>query len=219
MLAFLDDVAFLLRVIEVTAAAIPSVDTRRVYVTGLGDGCNMAQHLALRASGHLAAVGCFSGVLHQSAASITADDLQRFSPLPVFLTFSEERPVNGARESFETWASLNQCTGASQNTLRAMADVTRERYADCRGGLEVSFTSLAARSGAALASTIGLDEAAAFRRAVYSAAVNPDYHPVERTYEFLSRWERVGRSGADAGQVQLRPEPQDPWARWGGAAG
>jgi poly(3-hydroxybutyrate) depolymerase len=163
-----DDVAFLLRVIEMAAGAVPSVNTRRVYVTGLGDGCNMAQHVAFHASGRLAAVGCFSGVLHRPVGSITPAELQAYSPLPVSLTFSEERPVNGARESFEAWASLNQCTGASQ-TLRELAGVSRDRYGACRGGLEVSFTSLAAPSGAALGSEFRIGEEVDLHRAIYSA--------------------------------------------------
>lgn len=111
-----DDVGFLRRLIDDVASRHP-VD--RVFVTGLSNGCAMAQRFAAEASDVVDAAACMSFYL------LSEPDAD-YTPVPVLEIHGTADPVvpyedrsvfGGAVGNFERWAALNGCTGEIERPL------------------------------------------------------------------------------------------------------
>ena len=135
----IDDVGFLRKLVEKVSGQY-DIDSNRIYVTGLSNGCAMAQRLANEASDIIAACACMS--LHllvpenpeYHAVSVmtmlgTDDDLYEPGELP------------GALENFDTWKQMNHCTGDYTVTWSSGNSVAWT-YQDCEDGTEVCLVTI-----------------------------------------------------------------------------
>ena len=138
----IDDVGFT-RLLVSIAAADGRIDLDRVYVTGLSNGCGMAQRLAADASDLVAAVACM--------ALYRLDEADPgYTPVPVMelhgtndIVVAYEPSVffTGAEDNWSTWAELNGCTSDPVETWRS-GDSYARSYEDCEGGSEVSLVTI-----------------------------------------------------------------------------
>lgn len=157
-----DDVGFLLAVIDRLAEALP-VDRSRVYIAGISSGGMMAQRMACEKADRIAAVATVAGTMpvELKAACKPA------RPLPVLMIHGTEDPVVpwaggavagfeeygtvlSARETAAFWASINQCRGT--------AAVVPEPDRDLRDGTRVqteSFDACVAGAGITLVTVQG----------------------------------------------------------------
>ncbi len=121
-----DDVEFLRAVVADVSATIPAIDTDRLYLTGLSNGCAMAQRAAAEASDLFDAVACFSYYL-------LVDLPAEYSPVPIMEIHGELDPVvayteegvglsdllgveMGAETNIVGWAEANGCDATPQTT-------------------------------------------------------------------------------------------------------
>jgi len=134
MEAGLDDVGFLVKVIEATAQA-HTVDESRVYAAGHSVGCMMAQQLALQASDRIAAVACHAGYI------ATQDIPERRAPTPAMVLYGKEDMVLPyepmAPLSLQTWAAINGCPGPEMTTASPDGYI-EHKYAGCKGDSTVA---------------------------------------------------------------------------------
>ncbi len=140
--ANVDDVDFT-RLLVSTVSADHEIDLDRVYVTGLSNGCAMAQRIAADASDLVAAVACMSlYLLDEVDSGYTAvpvmalhgtnDAVVAYEPSIIF---------DGAEKNLSTWARLNGCSGEPAETWRSGASVAMT-YQTCDGGSEVSLVTI-----------------------------------------------------------------------------
>lgn len=131
----LDDVGYIRALVDVVSSNHP-VDEDRIYVTGLSNGCAMAQRLAADASDLIAAVGCM-------ALYLLDEPDPGYQPVPVMeLHGSDDQVVaygsaeQGAEANLAAWAEHNGCSGS--------ADVSEEdgytvlRHSSCQNGSDVA---------------------------------------------------------------------------------
>lgn len=134
-----NDVGFLGDMIDHIAGQ-HDIDTTRVYITGLSNGCAMAQRMANEASDVIAASACMS--LH-----LLMDEHDTYTPISVMTIMGTGDDYYfpgkfvGAIEAFETWKSMNGCTGDFTETWRSGESVTWT-YETCDGGTEVALVSI-----------------------------------------------------------------------------
>lgn len=136
----IDDVGFIRKMIAKISEE-NKIDSRRIYVTGLSNGCSMAQRLADEASDLIAAAACMS--LH-----LLIPQAHNYSPISVMTLMgtkddlyypSEDMP--GASENFETWKNMNNCTGTYEVTWKSGNSVAWT-YTDCENGSEVTLVTI-----------------------------------------------------------------------------
>lgn len=137
-----DDVAFI-RTLVATIVAEQNIDTNRIYVTGLSNGCSMSQRLAMEASDLFAAAACM-------AFYLLVPQSDAYSPIPVMEihgTADYTVPYNPtAGENFAVWASYNGCTGSpvvTQLSDSASAETgTKQTYLNCTNNAQVSLVTI-----------------------------------------------------------------------------
>ena len=138
----IDDVGFFRKLIDQVSMQYP-VDHKRIYVTGLSNGCAMAQRLAAEASDVVAAAACMS--LH-----LLVPPAQDYSPVPVMILYGsrdkdiyapEEGELPSAEENFLYWGRINQCVGPAIETLASIG-VLAMTYQRCAGETEISMVSI-----------------------------------------------------------------------------
>jgi len=134
-----NDVAFLKTLIS-TISDQYNIDSRRVYFTGLSNGCAMAQRMAVEASDIVASVACIA--LH-----LLVPDTKNYSPVSVMTLFGTKddlyypSDIPGAVENFERWKDINNCIGDSKETWR-FDDHFTLTYENCENQTEVSLVTI-----------------------------------------------------------------------------
>ncbi|AKJ27713.1 alpha/beta hydrolase family esterase [Caldimonas brevitalea] len=138
-----DDVGFIRALIARLQVDHPVVDPRRIYASGISNGCAMAQRLAAEASDAIAAVGCSSLYLLTDTGAlprpISVTEIHGLSDLIV--RYSASRDWVGAQGNLERWARLNGCTGAPVRTELTRSSF-KDEYASCAGGAKVALYSV-----------------------------------------------------------------------------
>jgi polyhydroxybutyrate depolymerase len=143
-----DDVAFLGKVLDDLAAAVP-FDAKRVYACGMSNGGMMCYRLAAELSDRVAAIAPVAGTM-------VLDECQPKRPVPVlhfhgtkdtFVPFEtpQGKPgfmrLKGVEETVQTWVKLNGCEVKPRTeTLSKEGDelkVTRSTYGGGKNGSEV----------------------------------------------------------------------------------
>jgi polyhydroxybutyrate depolymerase len=151
----LDDVHFLLAVIDDVAARTP-VDLRRVYVTGMSNGGMMAYAMAAEASTRIAAIASVAGQLELATIHPTR-------PVPTLEFHSVDDPVarfdglQGAQppdrysvmDGIHAWLHADGCNSTPRvgtpvvgSGASAGLGATLVTYSGCRGGSEVALWKL-----------------------------------------------------------------------------
>ena len=136
----IDDVGFIRKLVA-RVSAQHNIDSGRIYVTGLSNGCSMAQRLANEASDMIAAAACMSlhllvpvdpGYRPVSVMTLlgTRDDL--YYP-------GDDTP--GALGNFDTWKTMNNCTGSPTVTWRSGKSVANT-YSNCDNGTEITLVTI-----------------------------------------------------------------------------
>ena len=136
----IDDVGFIRKMINKISLQY-NIDLKRVYVTGLSNGCSMAQRLANEASDIIAAAACMS--LH-----LLVPENQNYSPISVMtlmgskddLYYADDE-MPGAKENFEKWKTMNNCTGTYKVTWTSGNSVAWT-YQDCENKTEVTLVTI-----------------------------------------------------------------------------
>ena len=137
-----DDVAFIRSLVgEIVAAQ--NVDTNRVYVTGLSNGCSMSQRLAIEASDLFAAAACM-------AFYLLVPDNDAYSPIPVMEMHGTDDNIvpfyPGASDNLERWASLNGCSGSPEVSQIAdsasIAGDSIRTYQNCANNAKVALVTI-----------------------------------------------------------------------------
>ncbi|MEM9893917.1 MAG: PHB depolymerase family esterase [Actinomycetota bacterium] len=125
----LDDVGYIRTLVDVVEMNHP-IDRDRIYVTGLSNGCAMAQRLAADASDLVAAVGCMALYLLDEPAP-------DYGPVPVLeihgtddrLVAYEPAVFDGAVANMADWAERNGCDA---EPVRTEGDgYTTDAWASC----------------------------------------------------------------------------------------
>ena len=142
-----DDVGFLLRVIDDVAKKTP-VDLRRVYVTGMSSGGMMAYAMAAEASAHIAAIASVSG-------QVELPSIHPSRPVPTMEFHSVDDPIAkwggtdgeySVMDGVHKWVRADGCdpTPHDGSTIVGAAGTTSSgetatpvRYTGCRDGTEV----------------------------------------------------------------------------------
>jgi polyhydroxybutyrate depolymerase len=153
-----DDIAFLSQLIT-TLQAQYTIDSHRVYVTGISNGGFMTQRLGCELADKIAAIVPVVATLSTNQAATCEPS----RPLPILYVLGENDPLvpyNGgtvrgdrgtilsAADSLAAWAKLDGCTGAP--TTRTLPDriqddthVSETIYTNCQGGAQVGLYSVA----------------------------------------------------------------------------
>jgi polyhydroxybutyrate depolymerase len=158
-----DDVGFVLRVLEATAHAVP-VDPARVYAAGVSDGGQMAYRLATEHPDRFAAI---AAVVAQQPTRENSSCTEPLAPISVLVMNGTEDPVipyaggeasfhglfsagevQSAEETISYWKQVNGISG--QGTRDELPDrdpedgstVVRERWRDAGSGHEVVLYSI-----------------------------------------------------------------------------
>jgi polyhydroxybutyrate depolymerase len=136
----IDDVGFIRKLVKAVAEK-HKIDLKRVYVTGLSNGCSMTQRLANEASDMIAAAACMS--LHLLVPKST--DYAPVSVMTIMGTdddlYYANEDMTGAKENFEQWKSMNNCTGEYEVTWTSGNSVAWT-YQDCENDTEVALVTI-----------------------------------------------------------------------------
>jgi poly(3-hydroxybutyrate) depolymerase len=138
-----NDVAFLRTMIAKIKVDYAMVDSRRIYVTGISNGCAMAQRFAAEASDLVAAAACTALYLLTDQTSL---------PRPINFTeihgiqdsvvsYEQSAQWTGAQNNFKRWARFNNCTGTPTKTVLTAGSHVEE-YGSCSGGVKVKLYSI-----------------------------------------------------------------------------
>ena len=140
-----DDVGFFRVLLEKLKKDF-SIDSRRIYVTGLSNGGMMSYRLACELSGEIAAIAPVAGAMNVECKPTrpvsvilfhgTEDGHVRYDggePLvQADWHLRTDRPV---KETASLWAKFNGCSPKAQTSVKG--NVIMERYRGCREGTEV----------------------------------------------------------------------------------
>jgi len=136
----IDDVGFIRKLVTKVSGQY-NIDLNRVYVTGLSNGCSMTQRLANEASDMIAAVACMS--LH-----LLVPESPDYTPISVMTIMGTEddlyytnEEMTGAKENFEKWKMMNNCTGTYKVTWHSGNSVAWT-YQDCDNNTEVTLVTI-----------------------------------------------------------------------------
>ena len=135
----LDDVGFIRKLVA-RVSGQHKIDSGRIYVTGLSNGCSMTQRLANEASDMVAAAACMAlhllvpadpGYRPISVMTLlgTKDDLYYPGDLP------------GALKNFDTWKTMNNCTGTYTETWKSGKSVAWT-YQTCDNDTEICLVTI-----------------------------------------------------------------------------
>lgn len=141
-----DDVGFMRAMIAKIKVDFPQVDPRRVYATGISNGCALSQRLAAQANDVFAAAACSSLYLLTGETSlarpITVTEIHGLQDSTV--SYNRSFSWTGAQNNFRRWAALNSCVGSPVRT-NLTANSFVERFSTCAAGTQVALFSI--RSG------------------------------------------------------------------------
>lgn len=136
----IDDVGFIRKLIEKVSGKY-NIDSDRIYVTGLSNGCSMTQRLANEASDVVTAAACMA--LH-----LLVPEAPDYDPIPVMTLlgtnddlYNESEDMPGAVKNFETWKEMNNCTGTYEVTWSSGNHVAWT-YTDCDNDTEVTLVTI-----------------------------------------------------------------------------
>jgi polyhydroxybutyrate depolymerase len=150
-----DDVSFLLRVIDDVAAHTP-VDLRRVYVTGMSNGGMMAYAMAAQASTYIAAIASVAGQVEQT-------DIAPTQPVATMEFHSVDDPIAkydgvpnddpklrySVIEGVQQWVKADGCSSTphpgktiSGTGTSAGLTATLVTYSGCKAGAQVALWQL-----------------------------------------------------------------------------
>ena len=136
----IDDVGFLRKMVEKVSGQ-HDIDTNRIYVTGLSNGASMAQRLANEASDMIAAAACMS--LH-----LLVPEAADYTPVSVMIIYGNKdldiydpEAFITAKENFNKWKTMNDCTGSYVETWKD-GDSVAWTYQDCADNTEVTIVTL-----------------------------------------------------------------------------
>lgn len=142
----INDVAFIRAMVAKIKVDFPQVDPKRIYATGISNGCAMSQRLAVEASDIIAAASCSSLFLLTNQTSLS----RPISVTEIHGLQDSTVPYNGgngftsAQANFRRWAALDGCTGSPVRTNLTAGSFV-ERFSNCNGGTQVALFSI--RSG------------------------------------------------------------------------
>jgi polyhydroxybutyrate depolymerase len=136
----IDDVGFLRKMVEKVSGQ-HDIDANRIYVTGLSNGASMAQRLANEASDIIAAAACMS--LH-----LLVPEAADYTPVSVMIIYGNKdldiyapEAFITAKENFNKWKTMNDCTGSYVETWKD-GDSVAWTYQDCADDTEVTIVTL-----------------------------------------------------------------------------
>lgn len=207
-----DDVGFLLRVLDDVALRAP-VDATRVYVTGISNGGMMAYRLAAEASDRIAAIAPVAG-----ARAATLGDEVRAMPVmhvhsvddPVvpfaggettILPFVYSIPHPPVEEVVRAWAQHDRCPDAPSPVVvpitAAGHTATRTTWAPCADGVEVVLWRIAGAGHVWPGSRAGF-------RSLFVGPATSVIDVREEMWRFFRRFARAGAVAAASPVVQGR---------------
>ena len=154
--ADVDDVGFLLAVIDRVGRALP-IDSSRVYALGPSNGGMMVQRLACEAAGRFAALATVIATMpeplttsclpRQPVAMLiingTADPMMPYDGGEVGMGRRDRGRVISTRETVDFWVQVNGCSGAADTFLLTDKDpddgvlIRASRWRNCWAGSEV----------------------------------------------------------------------------------
>jgi len=140
-----DDVGFFRVLLEKLKKDF-SIDSKRVYVTGLSNGGMMSYRLACELSGEIAAIAPVAGAMNVECKPAkpvsvilfhgTEDGHVRYDGgEPLVRADWHPRSDRPVKETVSLWAKFNGCSPRAQ--LSVKGHVIIERYSGCREGTEV----------------------------------------------------------------------------------
>jgi polyhydroxybutyrate depolymerase len=137
----IDDVGFIRKLVEQVSEQY-DIDRNRVYVTGLSNGCSMAQRLANEASDIVAAVACMAQyLLVPPDTGYTPVSVMEIHGTKDWAADYKPDVFPGAVENFDTWKMMNNCTGSYTETWESGKSVAWT-YQTCDNGTEVSLVTI-----------------------------------------------------------------------------
>ncbi len=139
-----DDVGFV-RAIIADLQTIASLDTKRIYATGISNGAIMSYRLACKASDIFAAVAPVAGTLNYAQC-------QPEEPISIIHFHGTEDghvpytggagpdsiagiPFASVKDSLDFWLNFNQCPSSPQTN--SFDDIQHDMYTNCINGTEV----------------------------------------------------------------------------------
>lgn len=149
----IDDVAFVNAMLDKIQSDY-SVNTKKVYVTGLSNGGMIAQRLACQLSNRITAMASVESTLWQFTSSCTPS--RNIPVLLVHGTSDNWIPYNGgaancsavnesnwksAQEVFDAWKTKNSCD-ATSTTVTPSADMSCSIASNCGGGAQVGLCAV-----------------------------------------------------------------------------
>jgi polyhydroxybutyrate depolymerase len=141
----IDDVGFVRAMVAKIKVDFPQVDPRRVYATGLSNGCALSNRLAAQASDIIAAAACSSLFLLTPETRLprptTFTEIHGLQDTTV--RYAQSSSFTGAQNNFRRWATLNSCVGAPVRTQLTASSFV-ERFTSCAAGTTVTLFSLRA---------------------------------------------------------------------------
>lgn len=132
----IDDVAFLSEMID-KLVKDQTVDSKRIYLTGLSNGCAMSQRLASELSNKVTAVACMA---HFLLTDISPD----YKAIPIMQlhgTSDDIVPYSEADDNFQNWVSINGCEGFAV-TKEGSSNKITSKYTQCDNDSEVVFITI-----------------------------------------------------------------------------
>jgi polyhydroxybutyrate depolymerase len=135
-----DDVGFVRKLIKKVTEG-HNIDEKRIYISGLSNGCAMAQRIANESSDLIAAVACMS--LH-----LLVEEDPSYDPISVMTIlgtkddlYISNEGMPGATENFEKWKLMNNCVGKYEVTW-SQGNSAMWSYSDCQNETEVSLITI-----------------------------------------------------------------------------
>lgn len=136
----IDDVGFIRKLVKKVAEKY-KIDLKRIYVTGLSNGCSMTQRLANEASDIIAAAACMSlHLLVPKAPDYTPVSVMTIMGTEDDLYYANEE-MTGAKENFEKWKNMNNCSGTYEVTWSSGNSVAWT-YENCEDNTEITLVTI-----------------------------------------------------------------------------
>ena len=144
-----DDVGFLNAVLD-DVMRRQTIDSRRIYVTGMSNGGMMAYRFGCESAGRIAAIAPVAGAMNvtcKPAAPLsviafhgTADEHVLYNGgTPIKTRDPHPRVDTAVKDTINFWQQFNGCRSYASDTI---AEVTTEDWSDCTAGTEVELNTL-----------------------------------------------------------------------------
>ncbi len=137
----IDDVAFIRALIEDIRTLYP-IDADAIFVTGLSNGCFMAQRVAAEASDLIAGMACIAGLTLTEVP-------ENYEPVPILVVHGTADDIvsyesdfwHGAQENIAKWAQRNGCVGPTA-TVWDEGPHRMDQTSGCDNGADVALLTL-----------------------------------------------------------------------------